>query len=96
VGWLWCVEREGVVGSMEGGWVAGGWLGVRGRRRGWWGCGVGERVLGRLVVVAVLVAGLSFSWLVAVGGVACRVPCAWVLCLSWCVVLWISSDRSGF
>jgi hypothetical protein len=87
------------VGSMEGGWLAGGWLGARGRRR-WWarGCGVGlgERVLGRLVVVAVLVAGLSFLWLVAVGGVACWVPCAWVLCLSWCVVLWISSDRSGF
>jgi hypothetical protein len=87
------VEREGVVGSMEGGWLAGGWLGARGRR--WW-WSVSGRVLGRLVVVAVLVAGLSFSWLVAVGGVACWVLCAGALCASWCVVLWISSDRSGF
>ena len=93
------------MGSMEGGWLAGGaggWLGVRGRRRRGWsargGCGVGlgERVLGRLVVVAVLVAGLSFLWLVAVGGVACLVLCAGALCASWRVASWISSDRSGF
>jgi hypothetical protein len=68
-----------------------GWLGVRGRRgcsaRWCWACGlverVVERVLGWLVVVAVLVAGLSFLWLVAVGGVACWVLCAAVLCVSW-------------